>query len=283
MIGSVSFACAHCAATTRLAFVWPGDDVRQLRTVTNHQPGCASSEPPQLYDFEFLATEFIGAVHARQDAATGHSEASWAVKDTTGAITAQSSQPLVQAVAGADNLMVVIERALAQVYQTIELNAASARVHPTVLQQPPSPLFRAAIFQDLATEGLAALSRGGVLRTFQPGQVLLQQGEVGRDLYVLQRGRVVVSRVEPGMAEPVTLAVVYAGGVVGEIGLLDGWPRTATVTALEETQAIEISDALLAESILRYPAGAIALLHIVSTRLRNMDDLVGWYVQRQAP
>ncbi len=281
MIGSVSFACVHCAATTRLAFVWPGDDVRQVRTVANHRPGCTSSEPPRVYDFEFLATGFVATVNARQEAGTEQAEALWAVIDTAGAATAQSAKPLVQSVAGADNLVVVIESALAHVYQTIELNAASARVHPTVLQNPPAPLFRAALFQDMATEGLAALSRGGVLRTFQPGQVLLQQGDVGKSLYVVQSGRVVVSRVEAGMAEPITLAVVYADGVIGEIGLLDGWPRTATVTALEETHALEISDALLAEAILRNPAGAVALLHIVSTRLRNIDDLVGWYVQRQ--
>jgi CRP-like cAMP-binding protein len=61
---------------------------------------------------------------------------------------------------------------------------------------------------------------------------------------------------------------------VGEVGVLDGGARTATVTAVAETRALELHRTALAVVLIEYPAVAAELLRVLSNRLRTADDLV---------
>ncbi len=145
----------------------------------------------------------------------------------------------------------------------------------------PNPLGRVGLFRGVSLEGMNAIANAAAQRTFEPGQVLLQQGDIGRSMHVLLQGLVRVERSHPELREPIELARLTAGEVVGEIGVLDGLPRTATVVALDHTETLEIDRDTLADAMLRYPSAAIALLRTVSGRLRHTDELTEWLLRRR--
>jgi CRP-like cAMP-binding protein len=88
-----------------------------------------------------------------------------------------------------------------------------------------------------------------------------------------------VEREQPGET-PLVLAELGVGDVIGEMGLLDNAPRSATVTALEHTQTLEIHATVMALVLMQYPQVAAALLRTLSRRLRNADELADALARR---
>ncbi len=93
-------------------------------------------------------------------------------------------------------------------------------------------------------------------------------------MYIIVEGRVRVERSHPDLLRPVLLAEVGPAEVVGEMGVLDSEPRTATVTAVKHTEAMELDTATLEQTILDYPEVGTALLRALSRRLRSTDELM---------
>ena len=71
-------------------------------------------------------------------------------------------------------------------------------------------------------------------RRVRRGQMIFQRGDNGSSLMAVLRGRVRISSVS-GEGKEVTLNVISPGEIFGEIALLDGQPRSADATAIEET------------------------------------------------
>ena len=129
------------------------------------------------------------------------------------------------------------------------------------------------VFQDFTPAGLERLTRLGRFRSLRTGEPLCRQGDGGGVMYVILRGRVRTERAHPDLSEPVTVLELGPGESVGELGVLDLAPWPATVTALDETEALELSALLLAETLLHYPVPAVGLLSSLSRSLRSLDDL----------
>ncbi len=129
------------------------------------------------------------------------------------------------------------------------------------------------IFRQLPHEGLERLAERGHPRVFPNGDVLMRQGEKAEAMYVILSGRVRVERSHPDLLEPVLLAELGSGEVVGEMGLVDGEPRSATVTAIADTDTLELDASDLAYMVLRFPEVSMALLQTISRRLRSVDEL----------
>ena len=79
-----------------------------------------------------------------------------------------------------------------------------------------------------------------VVRSFPSGQVIFVEASSGRELYVVESGRVEVTKGH--RAEKTILATRGPGDFVGEMGFLEGNPRFATVRALEPTRAYELRE-----------------------------------------
>src|SRR5581483_6626957 len=71
-------------------------------------------------------------------------------------------------------------------------------------------------------------------RRVRRGQMIFQRGDNGSSLMAVLRGRVRISSVS-GDGKEVTLNVINPGEIFGEIALLDGEPRSADATAIEDT------------------------------------------------
>jgi CRP-like cAMP-binding protein len=135
-----------------------------------------------------------------------------------------------------------------------------------------SPLADVALFKELPEPGLQMLAERGRSKRFARGGVIMRQGDPSDALHVITRGRVRVER-DQAAGSPVVLAELGAGEVIGEMGLLDNAPRSATVTALDDTETLEIHSTVLALVLMDYPRVATALLQTLSRRLRSADEL----------
>jgi cAMP-dependent protein kinase regulator len=86
-----------------------------------------------------------------------------------------------------------------------------------------------------------------VTRFLQAGEVVVKEGDPGRSMFVVLEGRVAVARKARG-GEPVVVGQLGAGEFFGELALLTGTARTATVVAVEDAVVLELSPSASRES-----------------------------------
>jgi CRP-like cAMP-binding protein len=87
---------------------------------------------------------------------------------------------------------------------------------------------------------LDLLAKRGKRRTILRDTILMDKGDPSDRLYLLLRGEVDVSREARG-AVPALSATLGPGDLVGEVGLIHGAPHTATVVALDDVHALELT------------------------------------------
>jgi hypothetical protein len=100
------------------------------------------------------------------------------------------------------------------------------------------------LFEDFSEEELVAFIKGLKLLTFEPGDVIISEGEPGQSVFILTTGRVKVFVRGPGHGS-VALAVLGEGSFFGEISTLSGRPRSATITAAAACEILELDRASL--------------------------------------
>lgn len=120
----------------------------------------------------------------------------------------------------------------------------------------------------LADPEREALLTVGVRRTFATGSVLLFQDEQDDRVILILDGRVKVIRANQGSHE-LLLAIRDPGDLLGELAFIDGLPRVATVTALEEVEALVMTAGALRGHLRSNPDVAVALLESVTARFRE--------------
>jgi len=123
---------------------------------------------------------------------------------------------------------------------------------------------------DAALERIAALA---TRRAYYKGSVVFSQGDVGDALYGVASGRVRLSASASDGRE-VFLNIMEPGDTFGEIAVMDGLPRTANATALDDTSLIAIQRNDFLPFLEREPQLAIHLLKLLCERLRWTSDLV---------
>jgi CRP-like cAMP-binding protein len=104
---------------------------------------------------------------------------------------------------------------------------------------------------------------------FRQGEAIVREGEPGEELYFLESGRVQVVRGHGD--ETLVLDELGAGDLFGEMALLTGNPRSATVTALSEVNVWALSRADFDDLVAANPHLALALSRLLSERLRATD------------
>ncbi|MEU3275694.1 Crp/Fnr family transcriptional regulator [Streptomyces antibioticus] len=113
-----------------------------------------------------------------------------------------------------------------------------------------------------------ALLRLGTRRRYADQDVLMTAGAVGDAVYMLLDGLVlIVGETEDG--EGSALAIRAAGEVVGELAVLDGSPRSATVRAAGPVVALRIAPASFIAFLHSHPAAQLQVLRSVARKLRS--------------
>ena len=108
------------------------------------------------------------------------------------------------------------------------------------------------------------------VESFLDGEIVVREGDVSRAMFVIQRGRVEVTKLV-GESE-ILLATLERGSFFGEMSLLDSQPRTATVRARGETRLLVIEPGSLLMKIRRDPTFAFEMLQHLSARIRDLDE-----------
>jgi small-conductance mechanosensitive channel/CRP-like cAMP-binding protein len=123
------------------------------------------------------------------------------------------------------------------------------------------------IFAPLSAADRAMLAGASRDRLYGAGQTVVQQGDTGDSMFVIGRGSVRVT-ILPGVTEVATLT---AGSYFGEMSLLTGQPRTATVSAITDCVLLEISAGDFRRIALAQPAVVEQVTHAVAERQAGLD------------
>jgi CRP-like cAMP-binding protein len=139
-------------------------------------------------------------------------------------------------------------------------NDAAAQISPLdLLRQVP-------LFRGCTKNELKLLDRATTRADFPAGQVLCREGTIGRELIILLEGQAVVERGE------VQITVVGPADFIGEMSLLDGGPRSATVTTISPVSALILLPQEFWQVVDDVPTIAHKLLATMATRLRTADE-----------
>src|SRR5436190_3126385 len=99
------------------------------------------------------------------------------------------------------------------------------------------------VFAPLSEEEIDKLARASVKRIFAPGEAIVRRGQEGRSMFVVIRGNVKVQVPENNIQKVINRLTV--NDFFGEMGLMTGEPRTATVVAEDEVDVLEIRKAAI--------------------------------------
>ncbi|HVL81686.1 MAG TPA: Crp/Fnr family transcriptional regulator [Actinomycetota bacterium] len=127
------------------------------------------------------------------------------------------------------------------------------------------------LFAGLGADALAALESRAVRRRYRAGSVVFCQGEPGTRCYAIMSGAVKVSAFNPDGKEAV-LAVLGPGDVFGELALFDEAPRSADALVIETAELLSLDRDDVTAAIEQYPQVSLALLRILSRRLRRANE-----------
>jgi CRP-like cAMP-binding protein len=121
------------------------------------------------------------------------------------------------------------------------------------------------LFRGMPAFALETVADRASETTFNDGETVTREGEPGETFYIVTEGRLRVSQRGAAIRE------LGPGDFLGEISLVDGRPRTATVTAVGPVQALVIRRADFLEMIEFDSAVRLGILMALTERIRTAD------------
>jgi len=134
-------------------------------------------------------------------------------------------------------------------------------------------LKRIPIFSSLKSEDLNRLQKLLSHHSYPKDSLIFIEKDVGNSMFLIHKGRVKISRMSEEGRE-VILAILRENDFFGEISLLDGMPRSASVTALEDTEMFMLKREDFLNLLKRFPKISIALLKELARRMRHSDSQI---------
>ncbi|HXA17465.1 MAG TPA: cyclic nucleotide-binding domain-containing protein [Thermoanaerobaculia bacterium] len=114
------------------------------------------------------------------------------------------------------------------------------------------PVPKSPLFEVLTDEERDALVREMDLESHDEGSVIISEGQPGASMYIIANGEVKVFTNAPG-GTTVYLAKLGEGDFFGEVSMLTGKPRTATITASQRTELLRLDKEKLDNALAKYP------------------------------
>ena len=115
-----------------------------------------------------------------------------------------------------------------------------------------------------------ALEDVGEPGSYAAGEVIFEEGGTADCVLLVRAGRVRVTAVA-GDGEELLLAARGTGELLGELSGIDGQPRSASVTALEDVHGLVVPLRSFRSFLMDHPRVALALLEMLSRRLRESE------------
>jgi CRP-like cAMP-binding protein len=139
------------------------------------------------------------------------------------------------------------------------------------MDEPIDPAFLrdSELFENQSAEVVRAVLSQGQLLEFGPGQVVFRQGEEGDRLFVVKSGVLEVVATPTDGSEPTVVAYLGTGEVIGELALLTGSPRSATVRSPEHVVLFAVDKAVFLDLMEELPAFSRSLCVVLAKRLET--------------
>jgi CRP/FNR family transcriptional regulator, cyclic AMP receptor protein len=131
-------------------------------------------------------------------------------------------------------------------------------------------------FAACTEEQLAAVARIAERLRIQAGEVILREGRLGRELFVILEGTATVTR------EGHVVNILHAGDHFGELAAIEAMPRSATVQATTDLDVLIVGPREF-ETMMEIPGFRNALLSGMSRRIREADDRLAAYEEQARP
>jgi CRP-like cAMP-binding protein len=115
-------------------------------------------------------------------------------------------------------------------------------------------------------------------RTIPRGQVIFREGDAGNTMFVIRTGRVRISKHVRGGEK--TFAVLGPGEFFGEMAILNGKPRTATATAVDDVALLELDADRFESMVSKQAEIAVRFIQKLARRLEDADALIAILTKR---
>lgn len=151
-------------------------------------------------------------------------------------------------------------RAAGAVSQVEARSRDATRLWAAVLTEIP-------IFEHVSARHVKKIAALGTIAHFEPGSVIVRAGQAGDAFYVVLDGKGAVVR-RRGLPN----APIAAGAYFGEMALLDGAPRSATVAADTEMTCLRLGRTAFLKILRDEPSVSLALLRALADRVRKRES-----------
>jgi CRP/FNR family transcriptional regulator, cyclic AMP receptor protein len=150
-------------------------------------------------------------------------------------------------------------------------SGAAKGEHLQTLETAPEEISAHNLLGRLPSEFSGKLLAGKRTLKLREDETLFERGDAGDGCYWLRRG-VLAVRVASENGEQRILAILGPGAIVGELAMIDGLPRSASVQALRDCELTFVSRAAFADMLRRHPELYRDIVTTLAARLRQSDE-----------
>lgn len=129
------------------------------------------------------------------------------------------------------------------------------------------------IFSSLEEKQVRDIADISIEKFFLKNEVIFHEGDPGSSLFIVKSGVIKISLIDPNGKEAI-LQMLYETDFFGEMSLLDGQFRSATVSAVEDSKALMISQKDFTEFIQQHPDVIFSIVAGLNRRLRKANDKI---------
>ena len=134
-------------------------------------------------------------------------------------------------------------------------------------------LARVPLFSELSRKELERISRVSVARSFPAGVRVFHEGDHSDACYLVRKGDLRVTREHPD-GRAIALATLGAGDIFGELAMLDGEARSASVETLTDSELLALPAADVRRLLADHPGISVKLIAALTKRLRETNERV---------
>jgi len=127
------------------------------------------------------------------------------------------------------------------------------------------------LFKALENEDLETLSSTLRERVYPPNTAIVREGQSGDSMFIIKNGKVEIRKKEKTLGIDLTIATLGSGACFGEMALLTGKPRSATVMAIGATEVFVLEKKDFDSLLMEHPTMSLALNKIVAERIEEMN------------
>jgi CRP/FNR family cyclic AMP-dependent transcriptional regulator len=158
-----------------------------------------------------------------------------------------------------------------------ERDLSTPRDNDAVREQDPDPtvalLHRVPLFSELSSEDLERIARVAVPRSYPKGVRVFHEGDRSDACYIVRSGALRVTREHPD-GRAIALATLGPGDIFGELAMLDGEARSASVEALSECELLALPASDVRQLLQGSSEITVKLVVALTRRLRDANERI---------